>query len=188
MIWWKYTTSCPAEEGHELQQILFIAFPIPFPNCNMISYCVFRFNKMCRWCNKTNKTWFFWVSEQVHVGLVSQHQGNNSFHYWNQISDRNHCEIHLTYEDKLDSPPPPPISIFMGLYMGNVITDQVSSSDSMTMPTIVNSTHFFVTRCTYNLSKREESTTDTEDVAMAADAIHGCREMPAPGTNTPERT
>ena len=37
---------------------------------------------------------------------------------------------------------------------------------------------------TYNLKKREETTTDTEEAAIAADAIQGFRDRPH-GTNTP---
>ena len=39
---------------------------------------------------------------------------------------------------------------------------------------------------TYSLSKSDDTTTETEDIAMAAEAIHGRRDMPR-GTNTPER-
>lgn len=39
---------------------------------------------------------------------------------------------------------------------------------------------------TYHLSKREERTTDTEEAAIAAEPIHGCRTSPT-GMNTPRR-
>jgi hypothetical protein len=32
---------------------------------------------------------------------------------------------------------------------------------------------------TYNFNRREESTTDTEEAAIAADAIHGCKVTPS---------
>ncbi len=40
---------------------------------------------------------------------------------------------------------------------------------------------------TYVFSKSEAQTTDTDDMAIAADAIHGLRDKPI-GTNTPENT